>query len=121
MTLRASRFNVHIKLMQYQVRIVFRICEYAQGLNSTIPNHEAFQYSLDSLPMLLALWVFNIAHPGRLMSASDGEMPSFRQRRRLRKEQNMAREQTLSEAAMESDGVCELSGGLQTKSAGSIA
>jgi len=86
-----------------QVRIIFRICEYAQGLNSTIPNHEAFQYSLDSLPMLLALWVFNVAHPGRLMSASDGQMPSFRQRRRARKEQNMAREQILLEAGTGSD------------------
>ena len=121
MTLRASRFNVHIKLMQYQVRIVFRICEYAQGLNSTIPNHEAFQYSLDSLPMLLALWVFNVAHPGRLMSASDSEMPSFRQRRRLRKEQNMARDHAMLEAGTGSDRVCELSEGVQIKSAGSIA
>ena len=69
--------------------------------------------------MLLALWVFNVAHPGRLMSASDSEMPSFRQRRRLRKQQNVANDQVLLEARMGSDGVGELSAGVQTKSGGS--
>jgi len=70
--------------------------------------------------MLLALWVFNLAHPGRLMSTGDNEMPSFRQRRRVRKEQKEGREQTLLETGMGSDDVCEMSGGVQTKSGGAV-
>lgn len=61
-----------------QLRIIFRICEYAQGLDSTIPLHEAYQYALDSLPMLLALVAFNVVHPGRIMSDSKPDLPSFR-------------------------------------------
>ena len=70
--------------------------------------------------MLLALWVFNLAHPGRLMSASDSEMPSFRQRRRVRKEQKEGREETFLETGMRSDDVCEMSNGVQTKPEGSV-
>ncbi|KAL1862604.1 hypothetical protein VTK73DRAFT_6731 [Phialemonium thermophilum] len=58
------------------LRIVFRLGEYSQGLDSSIPRHEAFQYCLDSLPMLIALVLFNIIHPGRLMPRTDNEMPS---------------------------------------------
>jgi len=66
----------------HQVRIIFRIVEYAQGFSSSIPQHEAFQYCLDSSPMLIALWLFNIFHPGRTMPGKESEMPSLKQRRR---------------------------------------
>ena len=39
-------------------------------------------YSLDSLPMLLALVLLNIVHPGRLMPGRNGEMPSKKQRKK---------------------------------------
>ncbi|EPE04416.1 rta1 domain-containing protein [Ophiostoma piceae UAMH 11346] len=58
------------------VRIVFRIVEYSSGLKSSIPLHEAYQYSLDTLPMFLALLMYNIVHPGRIMQGPETEMPS---------------------------------------------
>ena len=63
------------------MRIIFRICEYSNGLHSTIPNHEAYQYCLDSLPMLLALVALNIVHPGRIMPGSESDMPSRKERK----------------------------------------
>ena len=63
------------------MRIVFRICEYSQGFKSTIPNHEAYQYCLDSLPMLLALVALNIMHPGRIMPGKKSDMPSHKARK----------------------------------------
>ncbi|PWY73125.1 hypothetical protein BO94DRAFT_607609 [Aspergillus sclerotioniger CBS 115572] len=65
------------------MRIIFRLCEYAQGLDSSIPLHEAYQYCLDSVPMLLALVLLNVVHPGRIMPGVDGDMPGRKQRRRL--------------------------------------
>ncbi|OOG00885.1 hypothetical protein ASPCADRAFT_202721 [Aspergillus carbonarius ITEM 5010] len=65
------------------MRIIFRLCEYAQGLNSSIPLHEAYQYCLDSVPMLLALVMLNVVHPGRIMPGVDGDMPGRKQRKRL--------------------------------------
>ena len=65
----------------YQIRIAFRICEYSKGLQSTIPNHEAYQYCLDSLPMLLALVLLNVVHPGRIMSGGTSDMPTRKERK----------------------------------------
>ncbi|KAL6809702.1 RTA1 like domain-containing protein [Trichoderma sp. SZMC 28015] len=71
-------YTQFVVLALISLRIFFRICEYAQGLDSTIPLHEAYQYALDSLPMLLALVAFNAVHPGRIMSDSKSDLPSFR-------------------------------------------
>ncbi|KAF3056142.1 hypothetical protein CFAM422_012842 [Trichoderma lentiforme] len=71
-------YTQFVVLALITLRIIFRICEYAQGLDSTIPLHEAYQYALDSLPMLLALVAFNAVHPGRIMSDSKSDLPSFR-------------------------------------------
>ncbi|TEY71536.1 hypothetical protein BOTCAL_0091g00210 [Botryotinia calthae] len=63
------------------IRIIFRLVEYSQGLKSSIPNHEAFQYSLDSVPMLFALVILNIFHPGRIMADSDSNIPGRKARK----------------------------------------
>jgi energy-converting hydrogenase Eha subunit E len=58
------------------IRIIFRIVEYSSGLTSTIPNHEAYQYALDTLPMFAALVLYILVHPGRIMRGPETEMPS---------------------------------------------
>lgn len=65
------------------MRIIFRLCEYSQGFKSSIPRHEAYQYCLDSLPMLFALVFFNVVHPGHLMPGKDSDMPSRKERKNM--------------------------------------
>lgn len=75
------------------MRIIFRIIEYSRGLQSTIPNHEAYQYCLDSLPMLLALVLLNLVHPGRIMKGKASDLPSRKDRKngvRTKSDLNMA-------------------------------
>lgn len=64
---------------------MFRLVEYSSGLDSSIPNNEGWQYGLDSLPMLIALLLFNLFHPGRVMPADETKIPSFFERRRLKR------------------------------------
>jgi hypothetical protein len=66
------------------MRIIFRLCEYANGLKSTIPLHEAYQYALDSLPMLTALVLLNIVHPGRIMPGREGDIPGRSERKHMK-------------------------------------
>lgn len=63
------------------MRIIFRLCEYAQGFKSSIPTHEAYQYCLDSLPMLCALVILNVIHPGRIMPGKASDLPSRKERK----------------------------------------
>ncbi|CAK7230253.1 hypothetical protein SBRCBS47491_007524 [Sporothrix bragantina] len=69
-------YTQFIVLILIIIRIVFRIVEYSSGLKSTIPNHEAYQYCLDTLPMFIAILMYNIVHPGRIMRGPETEMPS---------------------------------------------
>ncbi|KAA8576772.1 hypothetical protein EYC84_006832 [Monilinia fructicola] len=55
--------------------------EYSQGLTSSIPNHEAFQYALDSVPMFFALILLNVLHPGRIMTDPESDIPGRRERK----------------------------------------
>ncbi|KAL8658486.1 MAG: hypothetical protein Q9202_007549 [Teloschistes flavicans] len=68
-------------LVLITVRIVFRLIEYASGLDSSIPNHEAYQYVFDTLPMLFALVVYNAIHPGRIMPGQESDFPSRKDRK----------------------------------------
>lgn len=64
-----------------KIRIVFRLCEYAQGFHSNIPTHEAYQYCLDSVPMLCSLVILNLIHPGRVMPGEESNLPSRKERK----------------------------------------
>ncbi|KAI9665829.1 MAG: hypothetical protein M1821_003763 [Bathelium mastoideum] len=65
------------------VRIIFRLIEYSTGLHSTIPNHEVYMYIFDSTPMLLALVLYLVFHPGRLMPGKESDFPSRRERKEI--------------------------------------
>lgn len=67
------------------IRIIFRLAEYAKGIQSGIPQHEAYQYIFDSTMMLLALVLLNIIHPGRLMPGKEYDFPTRKQRKAVGK------------------------------------
>jgi len=64
-----------------KMRIIFRLVEYSQGFKSGIPVHEVYQYCLDSAPMLVALVILNVFHPGRVMRGPNNELPSRKERK----------------------------------------
>ncbi|KAI9826360.1 MAG: hypothetical protein M1832_000277 [Thelocarpon impressellum] len=79
----------HIGSRESQIRIIFRLVEYASGLESTIPRHEAYMYCLDTLPMLVASVLFNVVHPGSVMAGKESDMPGCLTRRKARKGQQI--------------------------------
>ncbi|TGO92102.1 hypothetical protein BPOR_0010g00140 [Botrytis porri] len=74
-------YALYAVILLITIRIIFRLAEYSQGLKSSIPNHEAFQYSLDSVPMFFALVILNIFHPGRIMAGQDSSIPGRKERK----------------------------------------
>jgi hypothetical protein len=61
-------------LLLVSVRIVFRLVEYSEGISSVVSRQEVYVYCFDSIPMLVALWLFNLFHPGRC--AQEKQVPS---------------------------------------------
>ncbi|KAG4029822.1 hypothetical protein MFRU_014g01200 [Monilinia fructicola] len=78
---RSLLYALYAVIVLITIRIVFRLAEYSQGLTSSIPNHEAFQYVLDSVPMFFALVLLNALHPGRIMTGPESDIPGRRERK----------------------------------------
>ncbi|KFY02917.1 hypothetical protein V490_00365 [Pseudogymnoascus sp. VKM F-3557] len=74
-------YAIYAVLALITMRIVFRLCEYAQGFHSNIPTHETYQYCLDSVPMLCSLVILNVIHPGRIMPGKESDLPSRKERK----------------------------------------
>jgi len=68
------------------VRIIFRLIEYSSGINSSIPQHEVYQYVFDSTLMLFALVAFNVFHPGFMMPGNEANMPKRKARKALKRQ-----------------------------------
>lgn len=67
------------------IRIIFRLIEYSSGFESTIPLREAYQYVFDSAVMMVALVLYNVFHPGRMMPGKESNLPSRKVRKAWKK------------------------------------
>ncbi|KAK4096159.1 hypothetical protein N658DRAFT_531961, partial [Parathielavia hyrcaniae] len=69
------------------VRIIFRLVEFTQGVDpedNPIPFHEEYIYALDVFPMIVALLILAVWHPGRYLVGPGSEF--LRLSRREKKE-----------------------------------
>ena len=76
-------YVLYAVLVLITIRIIFRLVEYSQGLDSGIPTKEAYTFVLESLPMFVAVLLLNIVHPGRVMPGSESNLPGRKQRKRM--------------------------------------
>lgn len=83
---RATRllYVVYAALLLITIRIIFRLVEYSSGLDSQIPNHEAYMFILESLPMFIAIALFNVVHPGAVMPGKENNIPGRKERKNLK-------------------------------------
>ncbi|KAJ7487224.1 RTA1 like protein-domain-containing protein [Mycena galericulata] len=68
-------YLIYVSLGLITIRIIFRLIELSSGVFSPITMHEAPLYTLELLPMLTALLLWNIFHPGRVLVGPDSEFP----------------------------------------------
>ena len=71
-----------------QLRIGYRIAEFASGLDPTtnpLPFNEAYAYGLDAAPIILALVVLTIFHPGRVLQGRNSDFTEFRLQKKAAK------------------------------------
>lgn len=76
-------YIVYAVLTLISIRIIFRLAEYSSGLDSQIPNHEAYMFVLESLPMFVAIMLFNVVHPGAVMPGKDNNIPGRKERKNM--------------------------------------
>ena len=74
-------YTMYTVLALITIRIIFRLIEYSQGYDSSIVTEEVWAYVFDSLPMFIALVMFNVVHPGRIMTGKEADFPSRKERK----------------------------------------
>ncbi|KAK8117786.1 uncharacterized protein PG998_006067 [Apiospora kogelbergensis] len=70
-------YALYATLVCITIRIIYRIAEFAGGItpSNPIPFHEEYSYALDVFPMMVALLILAIWHPGRFLTGRDSEIP----------------------------------------------
>ncbi|CEJ57908.1 hypothetical protein PMG11_06585 [Penicillium brasilianum] len=91
-------YTIYLSLALISFRVIFRIIEFAgdntSKLSRTIDGHEVYVYVFDSMPMFLALIIFNLVHPGKILVGPDAEWP------KVSKEEKAAKKRAKKEAKL---------------------
>jgi hypothetical protein len=78
------------------VRIIFRMVEFASGIDPSknpIPYHEAYFMCLDALPMFIAITLMNIVHPGKILRGEGSEFPKGPTRKQKKEAKRIKKEE----------------------------
>lgn len=70
-------YALYASLTFITVRIIFRLVEFSSGNtpNNPVITNEWYLYVFDATPMLLAILVWNVVHPGTVLQGPDAKMP----------------------------------------------
>jgi hypothetical protein len=83
-------YSLYAVLALITMRIAFRLAEFSSGLDEAtndLPYKEGYALGLDALPMVLAILVLAIVHPGMVLKGEGSEFPS----RKVRKAEKTAK------------------------------
>jgi hypothetical protein len=111
---RMLHYVLYASLALISTRIIFRLIEFASGLDPSknpIPFHEAYFMCLDALPMFVAIALMNIIHPGRVLQGEGSEFPKGPTRKQKKAAKRIKKE--AKRAAKEEEKA--LKGGKKTK------
>lgn len=60
------------------IRIVYRLVEFSSGsVDNELTARESYFYGLEAAPMVFAIAVFNVVHPGAVVRGPGSEMPGL--------------------------------------------
>ncbi|KAK6599210.1 hypothetical protein ACHAPC_006832 [Botrytis cinerea] len=95
-------YTMFMSLALITTRIIYRLVEFSAGLDPSknpIPYHEWYFMVLDALPMLIAVALMNVVHPGRILVGEGSEFPrlSRREKKEMKRLQKMEKEAARNE------------------------
>ncbi|KAI8679524.1 hypothetical protein NCS57_00230600 [Fusarium keratoplasticum] len=97
------------------VRIVYRLVEFGPGVNehNDLLTHEGYPLGLDAFPILFALVLLNVMHPGFVLRGPDSEFPhlSRKEKKALKQQKKREKEQKKAAKKARKQGSYELENG----------
>ncbi|CVK89020.1 hypothetical protein FPRO06_03799 [Fusarium proliferatum] len=94
------------------IRIVYRLIEFGPGVNehNQLLIHEEYPLGLDATPILIALVLLNIMHPGFVLRGPDSEFPklSRKEKKAIKQQKKMEKKQAKEAKKARKTGAQEL-------------
>ncbi|EWG45433.1 hypothetical protein FVEG_06228 [Fusarium verticillioides 7600] len=94
------------------IRIVYRLIEFGPGVNehNQLLIHEEYPLGLDATPILIALVLLNIMHPGFVLRGPDSEFPklSRKEKKAIKQQKKMEKKQAKETKKARKTGAQEL-------------
>ncbi|TVY72204.1 putative lipid transporter atnI [Fusarium oxysporum f. sp. cubense] len=94
------------------IRIVYRLIEFGPGVNehNQLLIHEEYPLGLDATPILIALVLLNIMHPGFVLRGPDSEFPklSRKEKKALKQQKKIEKKQAKEAKKARKAGAQEL-------------
>ncbi|PNP56026.1 hypothetical protein FNYG_15387 [Fusarium nygamai] len=94
------------------IRIVYRLIEFGPGVNehNQLLIHEEYPLGLDATPILIALVLLNIMHPGFVLRGPDSEFPklSRKEKKAIKQQKKMEKKQAKEVKKARKTGAQEL-------------
>lgn len=86
-------YALYVVLALITMRIIFRLIEFSAGsdISNPLPYHEIYALVLDAFPMVLALTILSVGHPGLVLKGPESEFPSRKERRAEKKAKKAAK------------------------------
>lgn len=81
-------YSLYVVLLLITMRIIFRLVEFSGGMepeHNKLPFEEGYALGLDAVPMVLAILVLAVVHPGLVLKGEGSEFPSRKVRRAEKK------------------------------------
>ncbi|KAF2642685.1 hypothetical protein P280DRAFT_540584 [Massarina eburnea CBS 473.64] len=81
-------YAIFTSLVLISIRICFRLAELSTGtdISNPLPYKEGYALGLDAVPMMLAIGVLAVFHPGLALKGPESEFPSRKERRAEKKQ-----------------------------------
>jgi hypothetical protein len=81
-------YSLYVVLALITMRIVFRLVEFSGGVdpaNNKLPFEEKYALGLDAFPMVLAVLILAVLHPGMVLKGPESEFPTRKERKAEKK------------------------------------
>jgi hypothetical protein len=103
-------YTLYAVLVLIAVRIIFSLVEFSAGVDSStnaLISTEGYALGLDATPMMLALLLLAVVHPGAVLKGPGSEFPSRKEKKALKKARKTTRKEIVDadRAEMVSDMV----------------
>ncbi|KAF2706984.1 RTA1 domain-containing protein [Pleomassaria siparia CBS 279.74] len=80
-------YALYAVLALISMRIIYRLIEFSAGagVSNPLPYHEIYPLILDAFPMVTAITILTVIHPGMVLKGPESEFPSRKETRAAKK------------------------------------